>query len=394
MEYLNIDSKILNFINFMNDDNKQITIPEPTKFIVSTKSAKCQIMSKIDLSNVAFNISKNILENIFLGHNSNYLIMGLETDNLIIRADPKYKHPFIKCMGNTLEYFNEDYYKKELIDNNKLKDSCNKKHGRQKGSKDNVHFYNSCSFLVKTSVTSKCINVKLFNNGRITLTGSKEENDGYNAVKILLEEIKKISDVFFEYECDNIEDLKIENFDITMINADFKTNFKLDLKKFLDILKTEEVTLFTKFTPERYRGLIIGYYYNILNDKFDGRCYCSKKCRGKGKGTELGMCKKVTIAIFKSGSIVITGSRNLDQTASAYKFINELLKKYFKDIIKFSILDFIDDNDMEDNSDNETEDTVVSKTKNKSNNIIMNIVNDKPKIKKINKKFIKNRDII
>ena len=114
MEYLNIDSKILNFINFMNDDNKQITIPEPTKFIVSTKSAKCQIMSKIDLSNVAFNISKNILENIFLGHNSNYLIMGLETDNLIIRADPKYKHPFIKCMGSTLEYFNEDYYKKVL----------------------------------------------------------------------------------------------------------------------------------------------------------------------------------------------------------------------------------------------------------------------------------------
>ena len=84
----------------------------------------------------------------------------------------------------------------------------------------------------------------------------------------------------------------------------------------------------------------------------------------------------------------------MEQTASAYKFINELLKKYFKDIIKFSILDFIDDNDMEDNPDNEIEDTTVSKTKNKSNNIIMNIVHDEPKIKKINKKFIKNRDII
>jgi len=343
MEYLNIDSKILNFINFMNDDNKDIAIPEPTKYIVSTKSAKCQIMSKIELSNMAFHVSKQILENIFLGKNTDYSIMGLETDNLIIRADPKYKSPFIKCMGNIIGSFNEEYYQKEFIENNRLRESCTKKHGRQKGSKENVHFYNSCSFLVRAGSSSKCINIKMFNNGRITLTGSKEENDGYNAVKILLEEIKKIDNVFFDYTVDCVNDLNIENFDITMINADFKTNFKIDLKRFLDILKVHEVSLFTKFTPERYRGLILGYYYNEKNENQDGICYCSKKCRGKGKGTDIGMCKKVTIAIFKSGSIVITGSRNINQTESAYQFINKLLKKYFKDIIKFSILDFIDD---------------------------------------------------
>jgi hypothetical protein len=118
MEYLNIDSKILNFINFMNDDNKDIAIPEPTKYIVSTKSAKCQIMSKIELSNMAFHVSKQILENIFLGKNTDYSIMGLETDNLIIRADPKYKSPFIKCMGNIIGSFNEEYYQKEFIENN------------------------------------------------------------------------------------------------------------------------------------------------------------------------------------------------------------------------------------------------------------------------------------
>lgn len=363
MEYLNIDDKIFNFINFMKDENKDIDIPEPTKYIVSTKSAKCQIMSKVELSNMAFNISKKILENIFLGKDKNYLIMGLETDNLIIRADPKYKTPFIKCMGSMINFFDEEYYQKELIDNNKLRDSCTKKHGRQKGSKENVHFYNSCSFLVRATNSSKCINIKLFNNGRITLTGSKEENDGFNAVSILLNEIKKIDDVFFDYEVNDVNDLNIENFDITMINADFKTNFKIDLKKFLDILKVNETLLFTKFTPERYRGLIIGYYYNEKNDKQDGICYCSKKCRGKGKGSDLGMCKKVTIAIFKSGSIVITGSRNINQTELAYQFINKLLEKYFKDIIKFSILDFIgeDDEDL-DNEVTKTE-KVTKKSK-------------------------------
>ena len=32
--------------------------------------------------------------------------------------------------------------------------------------------------------------------------------------------------------------------------------------KLLDILNKNEKDLFTKFNPEKYRGLIIGYYWN------------------------------------------------------------------------------------------------------------------------------------
>lgn len=347
------DDKILNFIKFVSDENKNIEIPVPTKYVVSTRSAKCIIKSKIDLCNLCFNIAKKIIENIIINNNIDYPIQGIETDNLIIRCDEKYKKIYIKYNGNIIDkdILTNDYYINELLNTNNLYNSCRKKNGRQKSTIENVHFYNSCSLLIKPEIHKKCINIKLFNNGKITLTGSKEEIDGYNAVNILLNELKLIEEgntlynIFFDNECD-IKDLIIDNYEITMINADFKTNFKLDLKKFLDILKEYENTLFTKFNPERYRGLIIGYYYNNKNTLKDGRCYCKKKCRGKGIGVLEGQCKKITIAVFKSGSIVITGARTIEQTNMSYKFINELIKKYYKDIIKFSILDFLDEEEV------------------------------------------------
>ena len=55
----------------------------------------------------------------------------------------------------------------------------------------------------------------------------------------------------------------------------------------------------------------------------------------------------MTISIFKSGSIIITGGFLIKQIEDAYKFINNLLKKFYHDIIKLSILDFIDEDDTE-----------------------------------------------
>jgi hypothetical protein len=138
-----------------------------------------------------------------------------------------------------------------------------------------------------------------------------------------------------------------------MINSDFNTNFKLDLLKFLNILNTNKKELFTKFNPEKYRGLIIGYYWNTKKDVQDGRCLCSLKCNGKGNGTGDGQCKKVTISVFKSGSIIITGGRLVKQIEDAYNCINSILRENYYNIIKLSILDYIDDDDDESEEENQ-----------------------------------------
>ena len=345
-EYEELDLKIINFIKMVN--NKDNKIPKPTYFTISTQSAMCNIehSNELNLSKIVVYIAKNIINNIVLKNNPDYLIRGIVVDNLIIRFDEsylkKYKKPYIKYLGVVIDINNIDDCKSilsniELLENNSLK-----KHGRQKNKKNNEYFYNSCSIITKASLDVKCVNIKLFNNGKITLTGSKAEKDGYYACCVLLNEMKKEPKIFINIEEENVKKLQISDYNITMINSDFNTNFKIDLIKFLNILNTDE-ELFTKFNPEKYRGLIVGYYWNLNKNKQDGKCKCTLKCNGKGSGLGDGECKKITISIFKSGSIIITGGRLIKQIEDAYKTINEILKKNYSEIVKLSILDYMED---------------------------------------------------
>ena len=349
--YEGMDLKIMNFIKMTNNKQNE-TIPEPKYFTISTQSAMCNMgnVNSIDLSRIIVHVAKNIIKNIILGEDLTYLIRGIVVDNLILRFDEsylkKYKKPYIKYMGNNIDPNCKEDCLAMLENIDSIENNSNmKKQGRQKMKKDNEHFYNSCSIIVKASIDIKCVNIKLFNNGKITLTGSKSEFDGYYACCVLLNEMKKRQDIFLLPENPDFSKIQVENYKITMINSDFDTNFKIDLLKLLAILNNSEKELFTKFNPEKYRGLIIGFYWNTEKVEQDGKCLCKGKCNGKGTGTGVGQCKKITISIFKSGSIIITGGRLVKQIEDAYACINGILKKYYHNIIKLSILDFIDENE-------------------------------------------------
>ena len=232
-----LDMQVLKFINMVNNKESD-KIPEPTYFRISTYSAKCKIdnTENIDLSKIVVFISKSIIKNIVLENNLNYLIRGIVVDNLIIRYDEihlkKYKKPYIKYFGNMININNKEecllmLSNMELLENNLLKN-----HGRQKNKKDNEYFYNSCSIIVKGNLDTKCVNIKLFNNGKITLTGGKRELDGYEASRVLLEEMKKDKEIFVDMNEEDVSKLQIVNYKITMINSDFNTNFKINLFKF------------------------------------------------------------------------------------------------------------------------------------------------------------------
>jgi len=347
-----LDQKMIDFINFVNNKEKT-EIPIPTNFVVSTRSGMCKMnnVNILELSKIITFISNKIISNIIFNKNPNYLIQGIVIENIILRFDEsylkKYKKPYIKFFGNVIDYKNmEDcllmHNNLHLLETNSLK-----KQGRQKNKKDNEHFYNSCSIIVKPSLDVKCVNIKLFNNGKITLTGSKGEFDGLNACNVLFEELKKENLIFPDMDLTILKESKIIDYRITMINSDFNTNFKIDLLKLLDILNNPENNLFIKFNPEKYRGLIIGFFWNEFKKEQNGCCNCPKKCKGKGNGKGEGQCKKVTISIFKSGSIIITGGFLIKQIEDAYRFINLLLKKFYHDIIKLSILDFINEDDTD-----------------------------------------------
>ena len=390
-DYEVMDMKVINFIKMANNKCHE-KMPEPTYFVISTQSGMCKYSNNfgLDLSKLIKYISEKVIYNIVLKNDEEYPIRGIVIDNLIIRYDDsyikKYKRPFINYMGKNVDIFNIDelneiYNNLFVVDNESLK-----KQGKTSKKKDCENFYNSCSIIVKAGPLDKCVNIKLFNNGKITLTGSKKKTDGFNACSILLDEIKKEKECFLNNDGLNFDDIKVEGYDITMINSDFNTNFKIDLISLLNILNQKNEYLFTKFNPEKYRGLIIGFYWNIDKHTQDGICGCKCKCTGKGTGRGEGQCKKITISIFKSGSVIITGAKLVEQIEDSYVFINNVFKDNFKDIVKMSILDYMDENEEINDEDelNHIEDVTSKKVS------IKQIKAEEPvkKVIKINKKKI------
>ena len=62
-----------------------------------------------------------------------------------------------------------------------------------------------------------------------------------------------------------------------------------------------------------------------------------KSVMEKGKGCGNGQCKRVTIAVFASGKIIITGGRSIEQLVDSYNFIKGVLD----DVEKFKMIEEI-----------------------------------------------------
>ena len=59
----------------------------------------------------------------------------------------------------------------------------------------------------------------------------------------------------------------------------------------------------------------------------DGICRCTKTCNGKGIAHGNGACKRVTVATFQSGTIIITGANNQKQLQEVFHFVCDVYKK-------------------------------------------------------------------
>ena len=99
------------------------------------------------------------------------------------------------------------------------------------------------SFYDHFSNVLKYANVKIFTNGKIQMTGLKTIDSGKVVVNILINELKKI-----EHASDNNDKLKLTNFQIVLINTDFKTNFKIKRPN-LHKLLVNKYKLFSKYEP-------------------------------------------------------------------------------------------------------------------------------------------------
>ena len=150
------------------------------------------------------------------------------------------------------------------------------------------------------------------------MTGVKSKQQGKKIVEIFLEKIKNLPIGDKELILDNLEP-KVNKYNVALINSDFDIGFKINREILHRLIISKNY--YSSFEPSIYPGVNIKYYYNE-NNKKNGICNCKQNCNGKGKN---GCCKKITIAVFNSGNIIITGGQSFNHLDVAYNFINNLI---------------------------------------------------------------------
>ena len=272
--------------------------------------SKCKIekIEKVEQSN--FNISTmTIVTNICESINVKMVFQRLKVDNDIIYVESGNKVRGYKKIGKNKKK------KKNIKDKRKLGKGC--------PFSNQISIGFSCN--IKGHVHNNPICVKLFKNGRVQMTGCKDEDEIKTIYKKLYNKLNSINTNFISKEkiikIYPFKKLKLyKDLDIKseMINGTFSTNFKIDLNKMLnkisEIYSDQEIYI----NHEKKSPLTL---YLKLFSIFDVK-----------KQTN----KMPSVFIYNSGSINII-SINKEIILKSHKFISNFIEENFFDLVETNL---------------------------------------------------------
>lgn len=173
-------------------------------------------------------------------------------------------------------------------------------------------------------------NCKVFCNGHIQITGARCEADARMCVDWISAAVDNIINRGVGVLVDESPPPKAVYGKICLINSDFRVPFSIN-NYLLQNLIIRRYQFMSIYEPSIYPAAKVVFYYNRSRpDDEQGMCPCHPKCSGKGCAD--GSCKKVTIAIFQSGSVIITGANDMVMLDSAYRFAVNILLKHRSEI--------------------------------------------------------------
>lgn len=210
-----------------------------------------------------------------------------------------------------------------------------RKVGRVVARKKNGSFDNQSTAIYMTASTY--LNVKVFKNGKVQITGIKDPDQGYRAIDGLIEELRRIhSDVADDIIADASAMCNV-NYRLCMVNSDFLLG--VEIRRNVLCEEFAAAGFDVTFEPCIYPGVKIGYYYNDAPGyEARGKCKCSAQCVGRGRGNGDCDCRKVTIAAFQSGCVIITGAQAVQQVHDARAFVVDLVGKILQRVAKPVVL--------------------------------------------------------
>lgn len=261
--------------------------------------------------------------------------------------------------------------------------------------KKTKQFYNS--FTCKIEINTNILTVKFFKNGSLHITGCKDINNVKEMLNIMIyflknnkellldenridigilekKKILELKNIACDLEIDNYKKLKKteliteilktdylekiccdKNFikstihklnpddikiNTSMINNSYTIynkvgdefhNFEIDRRKLYNYMK-DNTGLSCYYDNNSHQGVKI---YYMFNEHKNGICKCEKNCILKSNKNTT--CKKITILIFNSAKIIITGATTDEHSKTAYNHINNLIKENYKDFVQIRI---------------------------------------------------------
>lgn len=211
---------------------------------------------------------------------------------------------------------------------NKTRSLIKLKKINKKSKKKHKNFYNQATIIIETK-NKRGINVKLFKNGSIQMTGCKDLSNFVDALTTLCLKLKKNKAIYdrvtnkiikkpFVNNPENMDPSKVYNIKIRMINSNFHIGFLINREKLFEVLKVLKMNC--TYEPCIHACVNIKYVH---------------------KGKDI-----ISIFVFESGSIIITGAKNKDHIVDSYKFITKLLHDNYDIVVKNDIDKFLDRPDI------------------------------------------------
>lgn len=301
-----LDLKVKKFLDLKKNKMNMIKFDEPSDLKVSVMVAVCEVNIQFHLKNISQNLYNDVYRNIIDKENVDFNILGVICNDVYIKTSLNQKEKKRKKI-NESEFLNPKKKKKT--------------------------FDNQVTVIVKSPKSGKIVNIKLFSNSKLQITGLQREQDGIDSIEYLLDYLKKYDNALIG----DIQNLEISNYKIVNINNSFNLFFKIDRKKLYNIL-IQNTNLYISHERQRSAGILIYYKYNCNNKCKDGLCHCVSDLKCKGKGDN-GTCKNVTIMIYESGKGNIMGVNSMIQAIEAYEFIKNIICNNQRELIKLCVED-------------------------------------------------------
>jgi TATA-box binding protein (TBP) (component of TFIID and TFIIIB) len=202
-------------------------------------------------------------------------------------------------------------------------------------AKAKSRFFNQASMVFRLQLTDggrwKETNIKLFKNGSFQMTGINSEEMARAALTRMIALNHTADRAIWPADAQP----HITKFNVCMMNSDYNVGAAIRRDRLYTIL-VKEYGLWSNFEPTIYQGVNTKYFWNDARPAGapPGICACPAQCEGDGDGHGIGCCKKITISPFRTGSVIVTGAKELRQLQDAYTFLNSILAKYATEVLR------------------------------------------------------------